>query len=79
MAWRPTPNRPVPARAASPDLGESDMEEWEYLPTNNQNPEWPVPTTGPRMPAGGTHTEASPKAELGWLDPPMNIEKSQRV
>ncbi len=31
------------------------------------------------MPAGGNDTEASLKAELGWLDPPMNIEKSQRV
>ncbi len=31
------------------------------------------------MQAEGTTTVASPKAELGWLDPPMNIEKSQRV
>jgi hypothetical protein len=55
------------------------LEEREYQPTNDQIPEWPVPTTGPRMPAGGTHMGASPKAELGWLDPPMNIEKGQRV
>jgi hypothetical protein len=37
------------------------------------------PTTRPRMPAEGTTTVASPKEELGWLDPPMNIEKSHRV
>ncbi len=62
-----------------PDLGESDMEEWEYQPTNDQNPERPVPTTEPRMSAGGIPTETSPKAEMEWLDPPMHIEKSQRI
>jgi hypothetical protein len=73
MALRSRPNRPVPDRAASPDLGGSDMEECEYQPTNDQNPNWSVATTGPRMPAG------SAEGELGWLDPPMKIEKSQRV
>ncbi len=73
------PNRPVQSRAASPDLGEDDMEEWECQSTGNQNPGQPVHTTRPRMPAEGTTTVASPKAELGMLDPPMNIEKSQRV
>ncbi len=42
------------------------------------DPERPVTTTGPRMLAGGVHTGTS-KANLEWLDPPMNIEKSQRV
>ena len=79
MAWRPRPNRPVPARAASPDLDECDLEEWENQPTNDQNPERPAPTAEPRMPAGGFSTEASPKAEDGWLDPPMQIEESDRV
>ncbi len=55
------------------------MEEWECHSTGNQNPERPVHTTRPRMPAKGTTAVASPKAELGWLDPPMNIEKIQRV
>ncbi len=31
------------------------------------------------MPAGGIPTEASPKAEMEWLDPLMHIEKSQRI
>ncbi len=55
------------------------MEEWEYQSTGNQNPERPVQTTRLRMPAEGTTTVALPKAELEWLDPPMNIKKSQRV
>ncbi len=79
MAWRPRPNRPVPARTASPGLGECDLEEWEYQPTTDQNPERPAPTAEPRMPAGGFPTEASPRAEQGWFDPPMQIEKSSRV
>ncbi len=78
-AWIPRPNRPVPARAASPDLNEYDLEEWEYQATNVQDPERPAHTAEPRMPAGGFPAEASPKAEERWLDPPMQIEKINRV
>jgi len=78
-AWRPRPNRPVPARAATPDLESSDLEEWDDQSTFHQNPERPALTAESRMPAGGFPVEASPKAEDGWLDPPMQILRSDRV
>ncbi len=50
-AWRPRLNRPVPARAATPDLDSSKPEEWDHQPIYNLNPERPVPTAEPLMPA----------------------------
>ncbi len=47
MAWKPRTNRTVPARAASPDISEDDMEEWEYQSTGNQKAERPLHTTRP--------------------------------
>jgi hypothetical protein len=58
VAWTPRPNRPVPARAASHDLNEYDLEEWEYQSTHDQSPERPAPTEDFRMPAGGFSTKA---------------------
>ncbi len=48
----------------SNDLGEIDMEEWVYQPTNDQKLERPVPTTG--LDAGWRHLPRRRQNWDGW-------------